>query len=115
MPVERLRLYKVCIRSAALHVRDVLRYTGSNDTEHRRLVLEAMARCIWKNDTRTARTLLEVSHIARENICLSEGKVRPLDFGKFEDLYIREKREHHARHQTSLKSEMKNSSINVRK
>ena len=73
-PLERLRLYKVCIRSAALHVRDVLHYTGSNDTEHRRLVLEALARCIWKNDTRTARTLLEVSHIARETFVFRKAR-----------------------------------------
>ena len=77
-PLERHRLYKLCIKSAALHARDVLHHTGPTDKEHHRLVLESMARCIWRNDLRTARTLLQVSSNARSHVHIANGRVLPL-------------------------------------
>lgn len=112
-PLERLRIYNMCIKRAALHTRDLLHTIGSNDAEHRRLVLETMARCVWRNNVSAARKLLAASTFARDFIHISRRKVVPIDFAAFEELHVSEKLNHHKRHQHTLRAEMANASRNM--
>ena len=90
-PTSRLKTLNACIWSAARHARDCIQFGDQDDKEGRRMVMESMARAVWRNDVRLARRLLSSSELARSFISVSDGKVAPLSFCAFEQIYASEK------------------------
>lgn len=71
-PLERISVYKKCIRAAALHTRDVTSFTDKKGVETSRLVLESVSRALWQNNCSLARKLLVLLSLQEFSLKLRE-------------------------------------------
>ena len=115
VPLEKLRTFKLCIKSAAFYSRDVLFFSEPNDSECQRQVLESISRAVWRNDRKLARKLLDVSNLAAFFIEIKQGKVVPLDPVAFEQVYAVEKLNHLKSQQAQLRAQIPHVSVNKQK
>ncbi len=51
------------------------------------MILEAMSRAVWRNDRKVANKIINVSSFAAQHIGIFNGRVLPVNFQVFQDLY----------------------------
>ena len=88
LPEERqLPALNRCINAAAKEVRNHLITHDAYGTEIARLVLSSIAKAVWKDDLKLAKTLIHTSPLARDHIYIQDGRICFVDHAAYDSQY----------------------------